>query len=167
PVPIMNREGHFDPDTGLWSSEEFVGGWDEDALTLADPTDPSDPTLYPIGGTAAVVEDLGPTADWIDPGALRGLIEESLGGRDADQSFRVDATLYSANSIFGVIPDSERAGTNGELRVQGALLAADLGLLAQNGTEVLYDPRGPRVLDIRDESRIELYHSAAVPEARP
>ncbi|MEL6905249.1 MAG: hypothetical protein AAFP22_07580, partial [Planctomycetota bacterium] len=167
PVPIMNKEGHFDPDTGLWSSEEFVGGWDEDALTLADPNDPSDPTLYPVGGTAAVVEDLGPTAGWIEPDALRGLIEESLGGRDADQSFRVDATLYSANSIFGVIPDSDHAGTNGELRVQGALLAADLGLLAQNGTEVLYDPRGPRVLDIRDESRIELYHSAAVPEARP
>lgn len=166
PVPIQNKKGWFDPALGLWHANERVEGWGEDELTLADPNDPSDPTLYPAGGPVAVIKTLEPTNDWIDADALRGLITDALGSRNADEPFKVDATIYSANSLFGLVPNSPSEGTSGAIRVQGSILSADIGLLGPNGTEVLYDPRSQAVLDIRDETKIDLTLVGTVPTMR-
>lgn len=156
PVPIQNADGYFDPDKDLWIAPERVEDWSDPSLTLADPSDPADPYLYPAAGTNAVIETIEPTDSWIDPDVLRGLITDTLDARNGSESLKIDATVYSANSIFGVVPNSPDEGTNGELRVQGALLAADVGLLGPGGTEILYDPRGKLVLDIRDEASLGL-----------
>ncbi len=166
-VPIQNKKGYFDPATGLWMAEERVDGWDMSELTLADPSDSSDPVLFPATGNPAVIATLEPTGDWMDSDALKGLIEDTLTARDADEPFTVDATLYSANSIFGLVPNSRSEGTNGAIRIEGSVLSADIGLLGPGGTEILYDPRSQAVLDIRDERRIELTLLGAVPTARP
>lgn len=165
-VPVQNKRGWFDPELGLWHSEELVGGWDTDELTLADPSDPNDPLLFPAGRPAAAIETLEPTGEWIDPGVLQGMIEDALAARDAGAPFKVDATLYSANSIFGLVPDSPGEGTNGELLIEGSILSADIGLLGPNGTDVLYDPRSQAVLDIRDESNIQLKLVGGLPGPR-
>ncbi|MEM9801198.1 MAG: hypothetical protein AAGA20_12805 [Planctomycetota bacterium] len=166
PVPVMNKNGHFDPTTGLWVAEERAAAWDEDEITIADPSDPNDPLLYPAGGPVAAITTLESTGSWIDADVLRGLITDSLGDRPEDESLKVDATLYSANSIFGIVPNSPGEGTNGELRVQGALLAADIGVLGPVGAELYYDPRGQEVLDIRDEALLTLVHVGRIPSVR-
>lgn len=162
-VPIQNKEGYFEPSSGQWISDEHANSWDLDELTLADPTDASDPTLYPATRPAPVVETLMPTADWIQDDVLMGLIRSNLAERDSNAAFKVDAALYSANSIFGVIPDQQSAGTNGELRIQGSVIASDLGLLGPRGTEIFYDERSQQVLDIRDESEITMRLLGALP----
>ena len=157
PVPLQIADGYFDPDKEMWIAPERVEDWNDPSLLLADPTDPNDPYLYPGGAAnSAVIETLEPTDSWIDPDVLRGLITDTLDARNGSESLKIDATVYSANSIFGVVPNSPAEGTNGELRVQGALLAADVGLLGPGGVEIFYDPRGKRVLDIRDESKLGL-----------
>lgn len=156
PVPIPNADGYFDPDKDHWVAPERVEGWNENGLTLADPNDPNDPFLYPDGKPTPVITTLEPTASWMDKSVLRELITDSLDARDADEPFKVDATVYSANSIFGVVPNSPSEGTNGKLRVNGALLAADIGLLGPSGTEINYDPRGRDVLEILDENELTL-----------
>ena len=165
-VPIQNKQGWFDPVLGLWHAEERVDGWDMDELTLADPNDPNDPTLFPAGRPDAAIETLEPTGEWIDPDIFQGLIEDALTARNADEPFKIDATLYSANSIFGLVPNSPSEGTSGAIRIQGSILSADIGLLGPNGTEVLYDPRSQAVLDIRDESNIQLKLVGGIPGPR-
>ncbi len=167
PVPIQNLEGYFDPATQLWVTDERVDGWDASKLTLADPSDPSDPTLYPAGAPNAVISTLEPTASWIDSDLLRSMITSSLTSRDADKPLTVNATLYSSNSIFGLVPNSASEGTTGSLKFEGSVLGADVGLLGPGGTEILYDPRSQSVLDIRDETQLSIGLEGSVPTARP
>ena len=167
PVPIHNVEGYFDPATQMWQTDERVEGWDTSKLTLADASDPSDPTLYPVGRPNAVISTLEPTAGWIDSDLLRSMITDSLTSRDADKPLTVDGTLYSSNSIFGLVPNSSSEGTTGALKFEGSVLGADVGLLGPGGTEILYDPRSQSVLDIRDETQLSIVLEGAVPTARP
>ncbi|MEM6571008.1 MAG: hypothetical protein AAF957_21530 [Planctomycetota bacterium] len=163
PVPIMNGEGHFDPSSQLWIADERAPAWDRDQINLADPNDSSDPYLYPAGKTPAAITTLEPTGSWIEPDVLRGLITDALATRTPDEPLTVDATLYSANSIFGVVPNSAPEGTTGKFRIQGSLLAADVGLLGPGGTDIYFDPRGELVLDIRDAAQLDLEHMGALP----
>lgn len=167
PIPIQNGEGFYDPAKEMWVAPERVEGWDDPSLTLADPSDSNDPILFPASGTDAIITTLEPTNSWIDPEVLRGLITDSLTARDPNEPLKIDATVYSANSVFGVVPNSPSEGTNGGLRVQGAVLAADVGLLGPSGAEILYDPRGRNVLDIRDETQLGLRLIGTLPAPIP
>jgi len=161
-VPIFNKGGWYDAATDVWLSDERTDGWDSAKLTLANPNDPSDPILYAADGTArAAVSVLTASDDWVTDELLRDLMLSGLAERDRDEPFRIDATLYGANSIFGVIPDGD--GTNGALEVNGAIIGADVGLLGPNGTRVLYDERGRDLLDIRDPGRVEITRLLAAP----
>ena len=167
PVPVFNKEGHFDPDAGLWISEERAGGWDEDKLTLADPQDPNDPLLYGGGGQPeAVVSTLNPSGGWMSLELLSELMQRELGSRDDGEAIEIDATIYSANAVLGVVPARNQPGVNGELHVNGSLVSADIGLLAPNGTRVLYDRRGRGLLRIPDTSQLLMRQSLWMPVAR-
>ena len=167
PVPIHNVEGYFDPATEMWVTDERVENWDTNKLTLADASDPTDPTLYPVGRPNAVVTTLEPTGSWIDSDLLRTMITSSLTSRDPNKPLTVDGTLYSSNSIFGLVPNSPSEGTTGGLKFEGSVLGADVGLLGPGGTEILYDPRSQSVLDIRDETKLSIGLEGAVPTPRP
>ena len=112
---------------------------------------------------AAVERDLrSPSSELF--GAVKNLLESDLGGLPGDVSAglsSIDATLYSANSIFGVIPDGD--GTNGALEVNGAVIGADVGLLGPRGTRILYDERGKDLLDLRDPERVGIFRLLAAP----
>ena len=167
PVPIQNADGYFDPEIQAWVTDERVESWDESKLTLADPSDLSDPSLYPIDRPNAVISTLEPTGSWIDSDLLRTMITSSLETRDPDKPLTVDATLYSSNSIFGLVPNSPSEGTTGSLRVEGSVLGADVGLLGPGGTEIIYDRRSQWQLDIRDETKITIALEGALPTPRP
>ncbi len=161
-VPIYNKRGWFDPSTGLWICDERAGGWSTQDLTFADPTNPNDPILYSSPGVPrALVSSLTPTADWLSNELLRQLIQDTLSQREANEAFEIDATLYSANSLFGVVPIGD--GTDGRLSVNGAVIGADVGLLGPRGTRILYDGRGKDLLDIRDPARVGIFRMLAAP----
>lgn len=167
PVPIFNKEGYYDPVAELWISEERAGGWDEHKLTLADPTDPSDPVLYGGGGQPeAVVSTVSPTSGWMSLELLSELMQRELGSRDDTRDIEIDATVYSANAILGVVPARNQPGVNGKLNVNGSLVAADVGLLAPKGTRVLYDRRGRDQLRIPDTSQLFMRQALWMPAAR-
>lgn len=166
PVPIFNKDGYYDPTSGLWMAEERAGGWDDHKLTLADPTDTSDPLLYDGGGQPiAVVSTLDPQGGWMSMDLLSELIQRKLGPRDDTEAIQIDATVYSSNAVLGVVPARNQAGVNGELNVNGSLVAADVGLLAPKGTRVLYDRRGRTLLRIPDTSQLTMRRSLWVRSA--
>ena len=156
-VPIFNKDGYFDPVTEAWKSGSLIAkGWNEDKLTIADPTDPSDSTLYgPGGAPKAVVSSITATDGWMDDALLKKLIQGALADRDPG-TFEIDATLYSNNSIFGIVADRNAPTTNGKLTLNGGIVAADIGLLAPRGTTINFDGRGKDLVDISDDSRLEI-----------
>lgn len=166
-VPIYNEEGYFDPASASWIADERPDPWDTTELTLADPNDPSDPTLFDADGNPrAVLSTITAGAGWITDEMLEELMRTSLAARDATQALTIDATLYSNNSIFGVVPARNSTGTNGELVVNGSIVAADVGLLAPGGFQLRYDERGGERLDIRADTQVSLRRQLVTP-SRP
>ena len=82
-------------------------------------------------------------------------------------TFEIDATIYSNNSIFGVVPSRNSVGTNGELVVNGGIVAADIGLLAPAGFKLRYDKRGGELIDIRADNTVRLKRLLVAHPGRP
>lgn len=101
-----------------------------------------------------MVSTLAPTAGWISDSLLRSLTEQQFSTRDSAEPFAVDAWLYSSNSVFGVIPPRGTPGVNGRMRVNGAVIAPDVGLLAPNGMDINFDRRGRNRLDVRSTTQL-------------
>jgi hypothetical protein len=62
-----------------------------------------------------------------------------------------------------MIPDEAASGTNGRLLVNGLIVAADVGLLAPNGTQVNYDSRGRALMDIASETGLTIRRHLRTP----
>jgi len=155
PVPIFDRTGYFDPSTEVWVAPERPGSWDPAQVSFADPNDTDDPYLFDgAGQPKAVVTTLSPTQGWITDALLRSMTEANLAARDETQPLAVDAWLYSANSVFGVVPSRNSAGVSGKMRINGAVIAADVGLLAPSGMEINYDRRGRGQLNVLSQTRV-------------
>ncbi|MEM9382573.1 MAG: hypothetical protein AAGB93_21650 [Planctomycetota bacterium] len=167
-IPIFNKDGYFDPSNQHWMSDELAEGWDDDKLSYADPSDPGDPFLYDgTGKPAAVISSVTPTDGWIERDVLRDMIGDALAENpDGDKTIEIDATLYSSNAILGMIPDRNSDHTNGKLRVNGGLVAADVGILAPMGTEVNYDVRGARALSISADNGLVISRRFSAPRVR-
>lgn len=157
PVAIYNGEGYFDPTTGTWRGPEHAGEWSASKLTYADPADPSDPLLYaPDGSPIAVVSTLTGGGGWISDELLRRIMEEGLASRSSSGPLEIDATLYSNNSIFGIIPARNKRGVDGRMIVNGAIVAADIGLLAPRGLQMNYDARGRGLLNLTSDREVTI-----------
>ncbi|MEM9381588.1 MAG: hypothetical protein AAGB93_16655, partial [Planctomycetota bacterium] len=157
-MPIFNKDGYYDPSSAHWLSDEIVEKWDDKKLSYADPNNTKDPYLYnPDGTPKAVVSTVTPTNDWIERAEMLALIQDHMSNdEEGTKTFEVDATLYSGNSVLGTMPSRNSSTTNGTLRVNGGLVASDVGILAPTGTEVNYDVRGAEALSITAELGLEI-----------
>ncbi|MEZ6020173.1 MAG: hypothetical protein R3F17_08745 [Planctomycetota bacterium] len=163
-APIPNKQGHFDPDSSLWIADEIVGGWNSSKLNLPRTSVPTDPFLFDANGDPiATVVNISPKANWIDAVRMKQLIRDMAKERDEEQPFTLDATIYSNNSIFGMVADDKQAGTNGTMLINGLIVAADVGLLAPRGTQINYDPRGRDLMDIDSDSSLQIRRHVRTP----
>ncbi|MEM6675647.1 MAG: hypothetical protein AAF726_22540, partial [Planctomycetota bacterium] len=167
-IPIFNKDGYYDPSTKHWLSDELAEDWDDEKLTYADPSDKSNALLFDgAGDPTAVISSVTPTDGWITPELMRSMIQDSLAENpDGDKTIEIDATLYSSNAILGMIPDRESPDTNGRLKVNGGLVAADVGILAPMGTEVNYDVRGARALSLTSDTGLVINRRFSAPAVR-
>ena len=157
PVPILAGVGFFDPVSGIWNGPELGRNWDSLSLLVADPTDPADPIFFNADGTSrAAVSNLLGTNDWISDDVLQELIQNVLADRDPDNPLKIDAALYTANSIFGLVSPRGAQTQAGSLLIQGGVVAGDVGLLAPNTLRVNYDQRATSLLDIVYDSELAI-----------
>ncbi len=167
-VPVANKRGYFDPDTSNWVADERVSKWDTCRMTIADPKKSSDKILFDRDGDPkAVVSTLTATSSWLSNDLLKRLMKDGLDARDTSKPFEVDATIYSNNSIFGILPARGSKGTDGRLLVNGAIVAADVGLLSPTSFQLNYDERGGSLLDIRADTEVQIRRQAQLPTVRP
>jgi len=166
--PIFNKGGYFDPVKGHWMSDERAAKWDDTKLSYANPANRKDPFLYNADGSVkAIVSSLSPSQGWIAPAQMQALITLELGERpDRKDPLEVNATLYSANAIMGVVGNLGTDMTDGKLHVNGGLVAADIGLLAPNGTQINFDGRGAERLSITSDQGLTIRRSATLPRPK-
>lgn len=105
---------------------------------------------------------MNPTGHWISEETLRQIWWEDEMQREMGDIWLFDGLLYSNNAIFGITRSYRRKGshTNACMRVRGAIIAPDLGLLAPGADEkgkesctLLYDPRVREFLAPHDTTR--------------
>jgi hypothetical protein len=157
PVPMLIGAGGWDPVLNLWTGPELAGSWGSWALVTADPKNSSDPLLYgadkkPIASLSTLL----PSDGWLDETLARAMLTALGKAHDAKQPLTVDAALYTANSIFGIVSSYNPNTRQAQLIVNGAIVAADIGLLAGKGIRVNYDFRSAQLLDIVYDSELSL-----------
>jgi len=131
-IPIYNLgDLHFDPATGTWRGDEEVPlSWDMDLLTIWDPNDTTNAALYDqvSGDPVAATLQLTPKDGWLSDTMQKAALEYFENNHAYDVPMEIDALLYTNNAIFGIVHKNDRM--KGQLLVNGAMVCADLGVLA-------------------------------------
>jgi hypothetical protein len=156
PIPIFNRSGYFDGTS--WVGKEHGSSWDT-TNSYAYPDRERDPYLFHADGTPkAVVQSLTAKGGWMSDAMLSKLMKDASANHPRNTPLRIDALLYTNNSIYGIVGAS--TPMKGQMVVNGAILAADVGLLVPGSGEVglvlNYDPRGKPLLEIESDEGVTL-----------
>ncbi len=124
--------------------------------------------VTPDAGDAVV--SLSPAATgagatpWISESTLKQLWINDNDSRTAGTPFQIDGMLYSSNAIFAL--SRTDASTDGTMTVNGAMVAADMGVLVPGenadgfGLELNYDQRVANMLKIRNPEAVRLARRA-------
>mgnify|MGYP001375220882 CR=1 FL=1 len=131
-IPVYNKGNlYFDTATGSWHGDDEVPlKWTENKLSIWDPDDTTNPALYDqvTGEPVAAISALEPAQGWLSGPMQKQAIEDFELAHAYDTPLEIDALLYTNNAIFGI---AHKADTmRGQLLVNGALICADLGVLA-------------------------------------
>lgn len=184
-VPIYNRGNiYYESTTGTWVGDAEVPlTWDPNKLTMADPMDTNDPTLYDASGVPlATLSNISPTGQWFDEDLYKVGIEYFEDARPFGKPMSIDGLLYTNNSIFSIT--NRNTSMFGQLWVNGSLVAADIGLLAPGipdyfgtapnksplsdfaiGLQLNYDDRVKSLLNVKNPWQVELKRTLWNPTA--
>lgn len=183
-IPIYNKEVWFDASTSTWHGvEEVPVGWDPNLLTYVDPGDTSDPYFYnPDGSAKAVSYALKPKGEWVPDDFYKLSVNLFQATRPLGKALNIDGLLYTNNAIFSIV---QRATTfYGRMVLNGAVVAADLGMLAPGfedpwnvtgtntplsdfatGLQLNYDQRVKDLLNVRNPFQVQLKRTLWNPTA--
>ncbi|MCA8944456.1 MAG: hypothetical protein KDB80_17975 [Planctomycetes bacterium] len=161
PIGIFSNTGRgwFDA-TGEWHGEEHPQYWSSTWLDFADPSDPLDPILYDASGNpkAEILYVTGANS-WIADAQLTRMFDLMNTGRSPDP-LQIDMFAYTNNAIFG-ITSAAHGNTGGKIRVNGGIVAADVGLLATEGIQLNYDRRAAQALRIQGNESVTIRRSSS------
>ena len=121
-------------------------------------TDPNDPLLYDSNGDSkASISVLTASDKWLSNELLYDWMATAASSR-SNGPIEIDSLLYSNNSIYGIVA---RGGTaDGQMVVNGAIVAADVGLLVPGnggvGLQLNYDQRPKEALAIVSTDNVRL-----------
>ncbi|MEW6051830.1 MAG: PilX N-terminal domain-containing pilus assembly protein [Candidatus Zixiibacteriota bacterium] len=155
PVYIYNKPKggtgtYWDPASNSWQGKEHASSYD---LTLLTKLDPGDAQL-----TNAKTVALSSTNNWISAQNLKNLWIADEAARPAGSDFKIDGQMYTNNSIFALTRSTSKNG--GKMIVNGAMVAADVGVLVPNSLKLNYDQRLKTFLKIKDDSKVAMDQSA-------
>ena len=101
---------------------------------------------------------------WISESTLKQFWINDNNSRAAGTPFQIDGMLYSSNAIFAL--SRTDANTDGTMTVNGAMVAADMGVLVPGenadgfGLELNYDQRVANMLKIKNPEAVRLARRA-------
>lgn len=176
-IPIYNKGNlYFDETAGAWHGDaEVPTTWNMSLLSVADPNDPSDPYLFGLaGGQDATISTISPTDGWITDWMYKVGIEYFEGEHEYGSPIRLDGLFYTNNAIFSLT--HRNSPMFGRMRLNGALVAADLGVMAPGlynsggtgssvnvpnspwavGLQLNYDKRVKNMLNVSNPNQVQI-----------
>jgi hypothetical protein len=138
PVYLFYKPLAWDDAKQTWIGPEHTGTFD--GVTAITP---------PPG---SVISVLSPTNSWVTPAQLKQFLMADEANRAAGSPFKIDGLLYTDSSIFTLVRSASK--TNGNMVVNGALVARETGILTPGGLELNYDKRVTDFLDIKDSTDV-------------
>ena len=164
-IPIFNKTNYYDPAINAWVGDEHGSNWDLTEMTYANPGDPADPLLFNAdGSTRAVVRALTAEGGWITDAVLSTMMADATAARVQGEPFKIDGLYYSNNSIFGIVSSS--GPMDGQMTVNGAIIASDVGLLVPGnggvGLRLNFDKRTSDLLTLRSIDEMVFRRVASV-----
>ncbi len=188
-VPIYNKgDLYYDAASGSWispSGMEAPLDWNPDLMSYADPANANDPYLFAANGDPiAVTTSISQKDGWIAPDLYQQALEYFHDNRGSLKNLpmEIDSLLYTNNAIFGIV--NRNTNWKGRMLVNGALVAADLGLLVPGhfnpnlppanlsplssysiGLQLNYDERTKGMLNVTNPNRVELKRTLWNPTA--
>lgn len=176
-VPIYNKGNlYFDETTKTWRGDsEVPTSWNPSLLSYANPTDPNDKFLFNLAsGQDATVSTISPKDGWISDWMYKVGIEYFEGEHDAGEPIRLDGLFYTNNAIFSLT--HRNSPMYGRMRLNGALVAADLGVMAPGlynsggtgtdvnvpnspfavGLQLNYDKRVKNMLNVSNPNQVQI-----------
>ncbi len=140
--------------------------FDKPGKEHGDKYDSSFVEITPNGGDAVVSLSPGATGaggtPWISESTLKQLWIADNTNRSAGTPFQIDGLLYSSNAVFALARKASNA--QGQLLLNGAMVAADVGVLVPGnggvGLQLNYDQRISSLLKLKDPSQVSLVRRA-------
>ncbi|MBI4586197.1 MAG: polymer-forming cytoskeletal protein [Planctomycetes bacterium] len=152
----------IDPSSPVWVFKNSKTVWDAVNQTWIGSEHPSTFTdmISITPGAGATTTILNPSTSWITAKQLKDFWIEDNANRPYGSDFKVDALLYTDSSIYTMA----RTGSNtlGQLILNGALVARDVGVLAAGGLEINYDVRVKELMNIRDTAKVTMVRTVMV-----
>ena len=108
------------------------------------------------------VAALEPGNGWMSESTLKSMWIDARAAHVEDDPFTVDALLYSSNAIFSLT--RKRSNSDGQLTVNGAILASDVGILAAGGLQINHDVTVGDLLDVKRYDAVAFSHTLTVSE---
>jgi len=139
---------YFDPTTNTWQGKEHIDKYDTTKyLTQYNPGSPE------LAG--ATIISLAPSG-WLSESQLKNFWIADENSRPPGSPFKIDALLYTNNSIFTLARRDSKM--EGQMQINGAIVAADLGVLVPGnggvGLQLNYDQRLKEFLKVKDPSKV-------------
>jgi len=138
PVYVFYKSLTWDDAKQTWIGPEHAGSFD--GVT---PITPS---------PGSVISVLNPTNSWLTSAQLKQFWITDEAKRAAGSAFKIDGLLYTDSSIFTLARGASK--TDGNMVVNGALVARDTGILTPGGLNLNYDKRVTDFLDIKDSTDV-------------
>lgn len=176
-IPIYNKGSlYFDETTKTWHGDsEVPTTWNMNLLSLANPNNPSDPYLFGLaGGQDAAISTISPKDGWISDWMYKVGIEYFEDEHINGMPIMLDGLFYTNNAIFSLTHRNSRM--YGRMRLNGALVAADLGVMAPGlynsggsgsdvnvpnspwavGLQLNYDKRVKNMLNVSNPNQVQI-----------
>ena len=117
-IPMYNKGSlYYDATADTWLGDfEVPLSWDSSKLTY----------ITPAAGE--VVSQASPNDGWITEDMYKLSLDYFMGTRPYGAALEIDSLIYTNNAVFGIVNRSTTMV--GQLQVNGAIVCADLGLLA-------------------------------------
>jgi hypothetical protein len=138
PVYVFYKGLTWNDAKQTWIGPEHAGNFG-DLTTLA-------------SSAGAVISPLNPTNPWLTAAQLKSFWIADEAKRVNDSALKFDGLIYTDSSVFTLARSASK--TDGQLQVNGALVARDTGILAAGGLELNYDQRVTDFLDIKESTAV-------------
>jgi cytoskeletal protein CcmA (bactofilin family) len=138
PVYVFTKGAYWDAVNKTWIGSEHAGQFSD--MTLITPS------------AGSVLSSLDPPSNWITATQLKQFWINDENSRVSGAPFKIDGLVYTDSAVFTLARGASK--TNGDMVINGGIVARDTGILAGGSLQLNYDVRTKSLMNLRDTTSV-------------